>query len=152
MEERFEMFTVLISKISRCIKKMKSEEMRDFDLKSPHVSSIYYLYKCGSLTAKELGDMCGEDKGAISRSIEYLESNGYIICDDENKKRYRSPLALTESGKTIGEQIAIKIDKILTIASNGLTEEKRKIMYEGLNLISNNLENLCNKYEGENND
>ena len=150
MEERFEMFTVLISKINRCIKKLKSEEMRDFDLKSPHVSSIYYLYKCNKLTAKELGDMCGEDKGAISRSIEYLESNGYIICEDESKKRYRSPLTLTKKGNEIGKSIAMKIDKILNLASHGLTEEKRKIMYEGLTLISNNLENLCDKYEGEN--
>ena len=126
--------------------------MRDFDLKSPHVSSIYYLYKCDTLTAKELGDLCGEDKGAISRSIEYLESNGYILCEDEGKKRYRSPLTLTEKGREIGEKIAIKIDKILNFASKGLTEEKRQIMYEGLNLISKNLENLCSNYEGEKND
>lgn len=150
MESRFETFTFLIAKINRCIKKVKTEEMDEFNLKSPHVSSLYYLYKSSPLTAKELGDLCGEDKAALSRSLEFLENNGYITCDDNNKKRYRSPLTLTKKGTEIAEKISIKIDKILDLASIGLTEEKRKIMYEGLTLISKNLENYCNRYEGEN--
>ena len=45
--------------------------------------------------------------------------------------------------------IAEKIDKVLNLASSGLTEEKRTAMYEGLILISNNLEDFCKKYEGD---
>lgn len=149
MQERFQNFTVLISKINRCIKKIKTEEMDEFNLKSPHVSCIYYLYQTSSLTAKELCDICQEDKAALSRSIEYLEENEFIVCDSNLKKRYKSPLTLTEKGKKIGEKIDEKIDKILALASSGLSEEKRKVMYESLNLICDNLENFCKKYEGE---
>ena len=149
MEERFNAFTVLISKISRCIRRIKTGEMDEFNLKSPHVSCLYYLYKMGSLTAKELCDICGEDKSALSRSIEYLEDNGYLICESNQKKRYRSPLTLTEKGIKIGEGIAEKIDKILDLVSDGLSNENRIILYESLTLISNNLENFCKKYEGE---
>lgn len=149
MEERFQTFTVLIAKINRCIKKIKTEEMDELKLKSPHVSCLYYLYKCKSLTAKELGDICGEDKAQLSRSLDYLESNGYILCEDSLKKRYRSPLKLSNKGLEIAKKIEEKIDKTLNLASNGLTEEKRKIMYEGLALICNNLDKLCKKYEGD---
>lgn len=149
MQERFKNFTVLISKISRSIRKIKTEEMDEFDLKSPHVSCLYYLLKMESLTAKELCDICGEDKAAISRSIEYLESNGYISCSSVMKKRYKSALILTDNGRDIAIRIADKIDKILNLASAGLSEEKRVIMYESLALICNNLENLCKKYEGD---
>lgn len=41
MEGRFETFTVLISSINRCIKKIKAEEMAECDLKSIHVSCLY---------------------------------------------------------------------------------------------------------------
>ena len=149
MEGRFETFTVLIGKINRCIKKIKTEEMDEMNLKSPHVSCIYYLYRCEELTAKELGDICGEDKAALSRSLVTLENNGYIICNDKNKKRYRSYLKLSEKGREAGKKIADIIERMLNIASDGLSEEKRKIMYEGLTLICNNLDNLCKKYEGE---
>ena len=43
MEERFETFTVLIARISRSIKRIKADEMADFELKGPHVSCLYYL-------------------------------------------------------------------------------------------------------------
>ena len=51
MEERFETFTVLIARISRSIKRIKAGEMAEFALKGPHVSCLYYLSQCGSMTA-----------------------------------------------------------------------------------------------------
>lgn len=149
MEERFRTFTVLIAKISRSIRKIKTGEMEQFNLKSPHVSCLYYLYKFNSLTAKELCDICQEDKASTSRSIEYLENNGYIVCESNLKKRYNSAFSLTNKGEDIAKSLVEIIDKVLDLASVGLSEEKRAIMYESLTLISDNLENLCKNYEGE---
>lgn len=153
MEERFEMFTVLIAKSSRFIKRIKTEEMAEFDLKIPHVSCIYYLYKKERLTAKELCDICEEDKASISRALEYLENNGYIECLDQVKKRYKSPLKLTDKGKIVGKKIEEKIDNVLLEAGKGISEEKRKIFYESFSLICNNLQNIYDNYEkGEKDD
>lgn len=146
MEERFERFTVLITKIHRCIYKIKTEEMAEFDLKSSHVSCLYYLYKENTLTAKELCDVCGEDKANISRALKYLESNGYLYCDSALQKRYQSALRLTEKGAEIGKQIAEKIDNILFSASEGLNEADRVIMYKSLALVCSNLEKICENY------
>ena len=44
MEKRFQKFTVLITKINRNIKRIKTEEMDKYNLKSPHVSCLYYLF------------------------------------------------------------------------------------------------------------
>lgn len=146
MKDRFEKFTVLISRISRCIRRIKTEEVSEFQLKSPHVSCLYYLYKVHSLTAKELADICEEDKANISRSIEYLENNGYLICESNAQKRYKSPLILTDKGNEIGKIICEKIDRILEVASKGLTEENRIIFYDSLSLINENLEKICKEY------
>ena len=146
MQERFKEFTVLIANINRCIYKIKAEEMADFNLKSSHVSCLYYIYKEDSLTAKELCDVCGEDKANISRAIKYLESNGYLLCNAKTPKRYQSPLQLTDKGKEVGKYITEKIDSVLSYASVGLSEEYRKIMYQSLNLINDNLNTLCDGY------
>ena len=69
MEERFEAFTVLLSKLNRCIKRMKAEQMAQFQLKGPHVSCLYYLSEAGALTAAQLCERCEEDKAAISRYL-----------------------------------------------------------------------------------
>ncbi len=145
--ERFELFTVLVANASRYIHKIKSEEMLEFNLKSSHVSCLYYLYKVKSLTAKEICDMCGEDKANISRTIRFLESKGYIYCPTMNARRYQSTFFLTEKGIQVGENITKKIDKVLFNASKGLTEENRKIFYQSLSLICKNLEQICSNYK-----
>ena len=144
--ERFQTFTVLINNICRNIRKIKTEEMQEHDLKSPHVSCFYYLYKAHSLTAKELCDICDEDKAAISRSLEYLEAKGYIECFSKTTKRYKCPITLTESGRKIGAQIVSKVDALLLEVSNGLTEEERIILYKSLYIINGNLKKICERY------
>jgi len=146
MEERYKTFTLLISKISRCIRKIKTNEVEEVELKSPHVSCLYYLYQQDGMTSKELCDICDEDKGAISRSIEFLRNKGFIEMSSNSEKRYKSPLNLTQKGKEIGLVLSQKIDKVLETASVGLSEENRKNFYDSLILISNNLQKICDKY------
>ena len=146
MEERFQAFTVLITGISRSIHRIKTEEMSEFELRSSHVSCLYYLYKKGSLTAREICDLCEEDKANISRAVKYLEEKGYVFCESEEKKRYQSPLCLTDSGKEIGKAIVKKIDRVLDVASRGLTDEERAVMYKGLAVVNKNLNELCESF------
>ena len=146
MYDRFQNFTVLTLNVHRCIQKIKAEEMAEFDLKAPHVSCLYYLYKNGPLTATELCDICLEDKSYISHSLKSLEADGYIRCDSSAKKRYNAPLTLTEKGRELCSRMVAKIDRVLQSASLGLEEEDRKIFYSSLLKISNNLEAICEKY------
>lgn len=148
MEKRFETFTTLISKISRCVRKIKSEEMANFNLKMSHVSCLYYLYRSNNqLTAKELCDVCEEDKASISRAIDFLEKEGFLTCISKTEKRYKSPLLLTEKGKIVGEKVAKRVDEYVEQASSGLSEKDREIFYNSLILISDNLQNICDHFE-----
>ena len=145
MENRFKLFTVLTSKVNRCIRKIKAEELAEFDLKSTHVSCLYYLYEEAGLTAKELCDICDEDKAAVSRAIDYLETNGYLTCDSKTIKRYKTPIMLTEKGLNVASKVNEKVNRILDEASVGLSEENRVAFYKSLALISENLEKICDK-------
>ena len=149
MTERYRDFTVLITKINRNIKRIKTEEMSEFNLRSPHVTCLYYLYKTGGTTAKELCEIGQEDKATISRSIEHLEKEGYITYESSQKKKYNTMLTLTTMGNNIAQKISEKIDKIIAIAGGDISNEKRQIMYECLAIIDDNLEKICKYYEGE---
>lgn len=143
-ESGFENFTVLITRISRSIRRLKAEEMAEFGLKGPHVSCLYYLYRAGgSLTAAQLCERCEEDKAAISRSVEFLEREGYIRCRDGEGRRYKSPLMLTERGSAVGCRIAEKIQKIVERAGEGLPASERAAMYQALTGICLRLEAMC---------
>ncbi len=147
MKERFETFTVLIAKISRNIRKIKNQEMAEYDIRSSHISCLYYLYLSDGSTATELCERCEEDKATISRSLDYLENNGYIICESKSAKRYKSPLVLTEKGKEAGKRISDKINNVLDEISVGMTEEERISFYRSLTIISDGLEAISNQYD-----
>ena len=145
MQERFETFTVLINRISRNIRKIKNQEMAEYNLRSAHVSCLYYLYTSKGATATDLCERCEEDKATISRALDYLENNGFITCELERTKRYRSPLVLTEKGAIIGKKIADKIDGVLNEISVGLTDAERYEFYRCLSVISECIEAVANK-------
>ena len=139
MQERFEMFTVLINRISRDIRKIKNQEMAAYHLRSAHVSCLYYMYSLDSVTAAELCEHCEEDKATISRALDYLESNGFLCRASDHAKRYRSPLRLTEKGQEVGKRIAEKINAVLDTVSHTLTEDERAAFYRSLSAISRSL-------------
>ncbi len=145
MLERFQSFTVLVAQASRYVRKLKTEEMNDFHLKSGHVSCLYYLYAKGAMTAKALCEACDEDKANISRSLDYLEEEGYVL-PSAAKKRYNSPLQLTDKGREVGAQVYAKIEGILRDVSEGLTDEDRERFYKSFEIINANLQKICAKY------
>lgn len=145
-KDRFENFTVLMMRITRSIRRLKTEEMKKWGLRSHHVSCLYYLYKSNALTATELGELCEEDKAALSRAIEFLEEEGYIECESKSAKRYRSPLTLTEKGKMVGKELCEKVDKVLSATGDGVSDEDRKIMYASLLKVCESLEKLCEEW------
>lgn len=146
MKERFETFTVLINRISRNIRKIKNTEMAEYNLRSAHISCLYYLYSCGGITSTELCEYCEEDKATISRAVDYLEKNGYLICKSKTQKRYKSPIVLTDKGREIGKKISDKIAYVLEEISSSLTEEERVAFYRSLKIISEELGEIASKH------
>ena len=149
MHERFETFTVLINRISRNIRKIKNQEMAEYNLRSVHVSCLYYLYISSGATATDLCERCEEDKATISRAIDYLETNGFLTCESKTAKRYKSTLMLTDKGNEVGKQIGDKISAVLDTVSVDLTEEERAAFYRSLSIISKSLEDIAKNIENK---
>jgi len=145
--ERFERFTVLISSITRNIRKIKTEEMTRWGLRSHHVSCIYYLYTKGALTSKKLCDYCNEDKANISRSIDYLEAEGFIGQKGNSRKKYNAQYQLTEKGMSVGKIISERIDEVIGAVSDALSDEERATMYYCLETINNKLSTISDEYK-----
>ena len=143
MQERFETFTVLINRISRDIRRIKNQEMASYHLRSAHVSCLYYIYSLDGVTSAELCEHCEEDKATISRALDHLEANGFVLRDSDRTKRYRSPLRLTERGQEAGKRIAEKIDTVLDTVSRTLTDEERAAFYRSLSAISRSLDAIA---------
>ena len=144
MQQRFETFTVLINRISRNIRKIKNQEMAQYNLRSAHISCLYYLYSNQGSTATELCERCEEDKATISRALEFLIENGFVDSQLNSGRKYKKPILLTEKGKEAGKKIFDKVNCVLSEVGNGLNDEERSDLYKHLTVISDNLEKVTN--------
>ena len=79
MLDRFERFSFAISEISRCWRKLASEELAKYELKSPHATYLTTMYKYPQgITVPQLCEVCGKDKSDASRMLAILEEKGLI--------------------------------------------------------------------------
>lgn len=147
MIQRFETFTAAVSRIHRCVQKLKAVEMTELGLKGSHVTYLFYLNQHpDGLTAAELTALCGEDKAAVSRGVADLEERGLVACRSEGR-RYRSPLTLTDAGRETAVEVDRRICRIVDDAGRELTPAQRENFYRALLLIADNLQQLCGLYE-----
>ena len=146
MNQKFESFALTIAEMNRLVLKIKEREMSELGLKAGHTMCLYYLgcHREG-LTATEMTKYCKEDKAAISRALAALEEKGLVFRNiPEEKRAYRTLYFLTEDGECMVSQINERIDHILDLAGEGLSEEQRENFYSFAEKILHNL----SRYEG----
>ena len=61
-------------------------------------------------------------------------------------------MRLTEKGREVGRRIAEKVDRILALAGDGMSEEDRAVMYRCLALVGSNLQKICGGYAAKSED
>lgn len=144
MIARFEKFTLAISEISRCLHKVAAEELGAYGLKSSHATYLTTMLRFPSgITAPELAALCGKDKADVSRMMAIMESSGLIVKEGNHQNLYRGRLKLTTEGQVVAAQIQKRAELAVERAGRGLTEENRAIFYESLEIITDNLRQIC---------
>ena len=143
MLDRFERFSFAISEISRCWRKLASEELSKYGLKSPHATYLTTMYKYpDGITVPKLCELSGKDKSDASRMIAILEEKGLAQKKVVDGSLYRGLWVLTDEGKTAAEQVSMRASRAVELAGKDLTDETRNIFYQALESITSNLTEL----------
>lgn len=140
MQEEFKKLTVLINRVNRNIRRIKSRGITEYGLRGAHVSCLHYLYEHDGAIASNLCKGCREDKATVSRALNYLEANGFINRQSENSKRYKSPIFLTAKGREAGEKITEMNSYVLNVISGYFTKTESTALFNSLSILNDNLE------------
>ena len=147
MEQRYTTFSLLLINISRCVQKIKNVEMTALGLKGKQVQCLFALYNCPEgVNLTKLGEMCGEDKGMMSRTVKELTEEGLVFVEKEGGRKYKNPIRLTERGENVAGIVAEKISAILEEGSVGISDDERVQLYRSLGVILENLTHICKNY------
>lgn len=144
MIDRFEKFSSAISDIYRSWHKIAADVMEEHGLKGPHSVYLTTMYKYpAGVTAVELAEITARDKADVSRAIAQFEKEHLAEKTAVNNHYYRAPIKLTETGRSIAEDIITKVITAVELGGKGLTDVDRNTFYEALELISKNLRTLA---------
>ena len=148
--ERFGKFTLLIDGIYKNIHKIKLDTAPDLGIKSVHVFWIYLLRKHPEgLTATELAARSEIDRSLVSRELQKLCADGYIMSMGGTGKRrnYNSRLVLTEKGIELAGHIRRKAMEVQASVDEGISEEELEIFYTILEKLYENFVKITKEKE-----
>ena len=139
---RFVRFSFAIAEIDRNLHKIMSDEMGAFGLRGPQAVYLIRLnmHPTG-LTAAELAKACDRNKADVSRSMAEFEERG-IIVREGGKNPYRAKIRLTEKGIDASASLRERARLAVSLVSEGLSDEKREVFYEALELIASNMQKI----------
>lgn len=138
MISRYEQFVSSISGIFRHIQKIERAEMVKRGYKGAYAQYLAALNRYpDGVALVELTEICDKDKAAVSRVIAEMEGKGLVFREDTP---YRARLRLTEEGKRVAEFVNKRAEAAVAAVGKDLTEERRRAVYEALDLIAENLE------------
>ena len=152
LTERFYTFALLIDGVHKCIHRIKFDFAPCFGVKSVHMFWIYELQAHPEgLTSAELAGKSMISRSLVSREIERLLENGYVVLREAahgKRKSYNSRILLTDKGKELAEQIRAEAIKVQNQANDGITEEELVIFYTVLKKFYRNLQKIICEKEG----
>ena len=126
----------------KCIQKLRFDTAPYFGVKSVHIFWIYELMAHPEgLNAAELASRSMISRSLVSREIEELLKDGYIVMQETargKRKNYNSRITLTEKGKELATMIMGEGVKVQNAASAGISDEELASFYSTLEKLSGN--------------
>lgn len=145
-EERFEVFSTLISGIHGNIKKLKTRYMTQLGLKSVHIFWLYLLRAHPEgLSASQLAAAGKTNRSLVSRELSYLIEAKMIRIPQGERRRYGWKLTLTEKGAKVADNIASIARNVQNTVSRNIPKEDLTVFYRTLYTLNHNFEKLTNR-------
>lgn len=143
-EERFEVFSSLISSVYGSIQKIKAGYTQELELKSVHIFWLYLLrMHPEGMSASEIARAGKTNRSLVSREIDDLTARGVArVLSRGDHRRYGWKFVLTKEGKELADHIARIALNVQGTINAGINEEELLTFYSVLERIADKLEVL----------
>lgn len=130
----------VINKTSQAIKKEFSRRLKAYDLTPEQWSALNRLGEEDGLTQKDLAERTYKDSPNTTRIIDKLEKKGLLQRREDPEDRRAFQIFLTESGKSLREQIIPVASQLNVDVTDGLDKKDLSQLLQLMNRIYANLD------------
>ena len=86
----------------------------------------------GAMSQRQLSEACGVEGSTLSRSLDRLETEGFVRREPEPDSRRQVRVCLTDRGRAVAEQIAAAYAREDQVICGNLSEEEVNALSEAL--------------------
>jgi DNA-binding MarR family transcriptional regulator len=114
----------IIASIYRTGQSILNDRMKDFNISSGQISSLYAITMEEGLTQLELAELTFLGKSAITKEINILVDKGYVRRESDPSDLRVWRLYLTDQGRRISKSFQEAFREVISMHVKNLTEEE----------------------------
>ncbi|NLZ95042.1 MAG: MarR family transcriptional regulator [Bacteroidales bacterium] len=141
VQER-EVFSILTGKISTTINRalLRAFAQEDLRITTEQWTVLACLWNEDKVTQRELCDLTSKDKPSMTRLIDNLERNKFVVRVSHATDRRVNLIHLTQYGASLHEKISGVVQRVVSKSLADISEEEISIARTVLNKIIKNLD------------
>ena len=130
-------FAILNGKVSAAIKRKLHQNFRQYniDVSPEQWTVLLYLWEKDGVTQQELCNVTYKDKPSMTRLIDNMEQQNFVVRIPNKTDRRTNLVYLTRTGRDIEEKARFIANKTPKEALQGLTVEELSVSQEVLRRI-----------------
>ncbi|MEO0897226.1 MAG: MarR family winged helix-turn-helix transcriptional regulator [Bacteroidota bacterium] len=97
---------------------------KGYEFGMDHWIVLVHLWKEDGQTQQNLGETAGKNKTSVTRAIDWLEKNNYVVRVADREDRRHKRIYLTNSGKNMQELLAPEVKEVIAEATAGIPPEE----------------------------
>ena len=135
-------FGYLIGRLSRTMIRMLEDSFQNAGFKGmriEHWFALRHLWEADGMTQIELGKLAGRDKTGVSRAVDWLEKQNYVLRVTDQQDRRNKRIYLTHAGKELKLPMIRCAMDTLGVVLGGIEEEEQEACMATLRKIMKNI-------------
>jgi DNA-binding MarR family transcriptional regulator len=133
-------FAILNGKVSAAINRKLSRNFRQngIDITPEQWTVLLFLWEKDGVTQQELCNATSKDKPSMTRLINSMERQSYVIRVTGKQDRRENHIHLTQAGRDLEEKARLIANRTLKEALRGLSIDEIRISQNALKKVFNN--------------
>ncbi|MCI4671189.1 MAG: MarR family winged helix-turn-helix transcriptional regulator [Bacteroidia bacterium] len=100
---------------------------------------MIHLWHEDGQTQQRLGEIAGRNKTTVTRAIDWLEKNDFVVRVNDQLDRRNKRIYLTNGGKQLQHDLIPEVSEVMTEATHGIPEDDLESCKKVMRTIFRNL-------------
>lgn len=131
--------------INRNLNYYYNKILRIYNIKMSHLHLLHHIYSNEGINQSELAEKMGLDKITITKQIDKLVKEGYLLQKTDREDRRFNRIYTTSLAKKNHNEFKKIIDNVNNTILKGFNDNEKENIQNHLDLMSNNVINIINK-------